>query len=130
MKVNPPGVSWSPAAAVSAPPSGSSSPPSGHIVFGTRQHRSPFANYTSAGARLLGGAVATRYTPPDLDAVVYSASTGGSTDRVYKTAYVYGAPFLGTPSGLGSSIEHLTTFAVGSAPPGLTGEGRTPSQSL
>src|SRR5215212_4978977 len=36
MKVNPPGVSWSPAAAVSAPPSGSSSPPSGHIVFGTR----------------------------------------------------------------------------------------------
>src|SRR5919112_1188034 len=104
MKVNPPGVSWSPAAAVSAPPSGSTL---GLLLAAERpyrlrlspQRRSPFANYTSGGGKPLGGAVATRYTPPDLDAVGYSASPDGSTDRVFKTVYVYGAPFLGAPSG-------------------------------
>jgi len=69
-----------------------------------------------------------------LAAVVYSASAGISTDRVYnrvyKTAYVYGAPFLGAPSGLGSGIEASPLSPLEPRPAGLTGGGRTLPQSL
>jgi len=63
----------------------------GYLVFGLRRDTSKLSSPITPVQIGLSTPLPSDTLPPNLDALVYSASPSGSTDEAYRAAYVEGA---------------------------------------